>query len=670
MNYIHLLIILVLLHYGPTSPQKYIPLESTEPVYKLIAHRGGIVEGRYPENTESAINAAVERGYWMLEVDIRESKDGKLIVHHDRDFRRFYNDERLVANMTWDEISQLRSVQGNERPLQFYELAALCKGKIRIMMDTKGPSHNQAFYEEMEKVLRENQLLETAYFIGTQESKDYFKGKARISANRESLSEAIEHGENVSELYFLFEHGNELDVQTVKMAQSHQVPVVPSVNLFHYDNESHISGAYRDITWLKEEGVTEYQIDSEYDRWLLFQGPITHGPVLGHTTPNSIHIWARFDSPGKHTLILLHPNGETSKFDTEASLANDLTATWKITDLIPNTNYKYTIDKIEKVHSFRTPKPYSTPQITTLVLGSCIHDEWGQSYPIWKEMYNQNPDVLLLLGDTPYIDATNPHYQQRRYREFYTMKEFESFIQKIPFYSIWDDHDFGKNDTDGNLSGKEHSREAFMMYRPNPSYGENGKGIYTSFRMGDLEVFLLDTRWFAGTEPSFADPKLPTLIGEQQWEWLKKGLNESDASFKILACGMIWNGATRPNKPDHWDNYEYEKKALFKFINKNKISGIILVGGDIHRSRYLLHSTQELAGYDIPEFITSPMHEGVIASANTPHPDLVYDRGVPESYLIAEFDSQADTPTAKFICMTIDGTVQFTVTLTQSDLSH
>ncbi len=51
--------------------------------YKLIAHRGGIVEGKYDEFDPASIQAAIDQGYYMLEIDVRETRDGVLIVHHD-----------------------------------------------------------------------------------------------------------------------------------------------------------------------------------------------------------------------------------------------------------------------------------------------------------------------------------------------------------------------------------------------------------------------------------------------------------------------------------------------------------------------------------------------------------------------------------------------------------
>ncbi len=67
--------------------------------YKLIAHRG-ILKGKYNEYDPESIKAAINRGYYMLEVNIRETKNGMLILNHDKTFARFYNDPRRMNEMT------------------------------------------------------------------------------------------------------------------------------------------------------------------------------------------------------------------------------------------------------------------------------------------------------------------------------------------------------------------------------------------------------------------------------------------------------------------------------------------------------------------------------------------------------------------------------------------
>ena len=109
---------------------------------------------------------------------------------------------------------------------------------------------------------------------------------------------------------------------------------------------------------------------------------------------------------------------------------------------------------------------------------------------------------------------------------------------------------------------------------------------------------------------------------------------------------MIFNDAVRPLKTDFWGAYPHERDALFSFIGENRIEGVILVAGDIHRSRVVIHDSADLVGYPLTELITSPMHSSVIESANAFHPGLVKDMGEPRSHLVLELDCTGDSPVA------------------------
>lgn len=239
------------------------------PGVKLIAHRGGIVDERYAENSKGSVEAAIARGYWMLEVDVRESKDGRLVVQHDPDFQRFFGDPRKVAGMNWADIARLRAQPGNTRPMEFHELAALCKGRVQLMVDTKEPEHSEAFFSAMEQALRRNDLLDSAMFIGTEQSRRRFHGKAIVGVTREQLQATMKKGEKTKGLYFLFEHGRTLDQAGLRLAEKAGVPAVVSINIFHYDGMDHWKGAQADVERLRKLGMTYFQIDSVYDRWLM-----------------------------------------------------------------------------------------------------------------------------------------------------------------------------------------------------------------------------------------------------------------------------------------------------------------------------------------------------------------------------------------------------------------
>jgi glycerophosphoryl diester phosphodiesterase len=194
---------------------------------------------------------------------VRRSKDGELVVQHDENFMRIYGVNKKIGDLEWNEMLQLRSRIDGQPPCTFAEYAAQCRDKIRVMIDNKETDYQDEFLKKMEEILRANELLKDALFIGSGKAKTYFKGKARIGADRNGLKRAIAAGEDVSALYFLFEHGNELDDVAVKYAQSVNVLVVPSVNDLHYLIKR-TSTPQSDIERLKRAGVTLFQIDSTY----------------------------------------------------------------------------------------------------------------------------------------------------------------------------------------------------------------------------------------------------------------------------------------------------------------------------------------------------------------------------------------------------------------------
>jgi alkaline phosphatase D len=320
----------------------------------------------------------------------------------------------------------------------------------------------------------------------------------------------------------------------------------------------------------------------------------------------------------------------------------------------------------------------------TLAFGSCASDLVFPEQPIWGRLPEAQPDAFFALGDTPYIDSTDPGTQRRRYREFFAMPQVAALRAAVPYYATWDDHDFGRNDTDGTLKDKHHSRDAFIEalspprdgegtpeLRPasNPSFGENGQGIYTKVSVGCVDIFLIDARWFAGTEPSFADPERKTLLGRQQWDWLRRELRASTASFKVLATGMIWYDAVRPNKRDYWGFYPHEREALMRFIAKEKVEGVVLVGGDIHRSRALRHAAGRWGNPSpMVELITSPLAQNVIEAANAPDQALLWDVGVRQTAMLVDASCGEADPTLTARWIDHEGKELFRLVVRRSEL--
>ena len=347
------------------------------------------------------------------------------------------------------------------------------------------------------------------------------------------------------------------------------------------------------------------------------------GPMLGSVTQTGARVWVHVANiaaapRGSEAirLVIEDPAAtDVRAFEATADVESGGSAIFRIEGLRPGANYSYRIvssrtDAALASGRFRT-QPTRAPEMR-LAFGSCA-DIDASTTRSWKAIEAEHPDALVLLGDTPYIDSTGLATQRERYLRFAQAPAFASLVSKTPLYSIWDDHDFGANDTDGRLAGKTNSRRAFLENRPNPGYGEGAAGIYTSFRHGEIEVFLLDTRWFAATEQSKQDPTKPTLLGDSQWRWLEAGLARSKAAFKVVACGMVWNGLVTPDKSDCWGRYPHEFERFVRLVGSTKSTGVVLVSGDVHRSRVVLHATSAIIGYDLTELVTSPLHDRVIA---------------------------------------------------------
>ena len=177
-----------------------------------------------------------------------------------------------------------------------------------------------------------------------------------------------------------------------------------------------------------------------------------------------------------------------------------------------------------------------------------------------------------------------------------------------------------------------------------------------------------DTRYFTGTEQSPISAG-PTLLGTRQWEWLREELRSSTADFKLLASGMIWNAAVRPGKTDHWGSYSEEREALFRFLGTERITGIVLVGGDVHRTRVLRCDTTDIVGYPLTELITSPIHASVIDAADAPHSALIHDSGEPHSFLFLTIDTTVTPSTLHARFQNADGRELSSLTLDAAALS-
>jgi phosphodiesterase/alkaline phosphatase D-like protein len=107
------------------------------------------------------------------------------------------------------------------------------------------------------------------------------------------------------------------------------------------------------------------------------------------------------------------------------------------------------------------------------------------------------------LGDRAYIDSTVVATQRTGYQtEYADGSAFAALVKRTPFLCVWSDHDYGGNNEDGDLPDKGNSLQVWKEYTPYFTLPNPSNGIWQSLVLGNVEVFVVDTRYNRGAEGS------------------------------------------------------------------------------------------------------------------------------------------------------------------------
>jgi alkaline phosphatase D len=102
--------------------------------------------------------------------------------------------------------------------------------------------------------------------------------------------------------------------------------------------------------------------------------------------------------------------------------------------------------------------------------GSCVGKEPWLDAATWAEVDGHaRADFFLLLGDNHYANTTDAAKQRAAFIAHRSQPSFRALFQKIPLLAIWDDHDFGFNDSDNAQPGKDTALRTFTEFFANPA---------------------------------------------------------------------------------------------------------------------------------------------------------------------------------------------------------
>ena len=141
----------------------------------VVAHRGDWRNA--PENSLQAIQNSIDFGADMVEIDIRETKDGKLVLMHDDSIGRTTTGRGLLKDWTLDSLKTLNLLDGlrvptNHKIPTLEEALLLAKGKILVNLD-KSYSIFEKCYEIIKKTETQNQVVIKGVKTYTEVNKEF-----------------------------------------------------------------------------------------------------------------------------------------------------------------------------------------------------------------------------------------------------------------------------------------------------------------------------------------------------------------------------------------------------------------------------------------------------------------------------------------------------------------
>ncbi|MEP0356136.1 alkaline phosphatase D family protein [Paraglaciecola sp.] len=245
--------------------------------------------------------------------------------------------------------------------------------------------------------------------------------------------------------------------------------------------------------------------------------------------------------------------------------------------------------------------------IERIAFGSCAK-QYEKKQPVWQTIQQDQPDVMLMIGDNVYADVqivngkevgnpvTDPEDFTQAYNKLRKHPGFSKLREQTTTLATWDDHDYGQNDGGATYPLKQASQKAFLDFwlkdKNDPLYQQ--AGIYYSKIFGDddrrVQIIMLDTRYHRDDLVRKPVETLPgrfiphsdtnkTLLGEQQWQWLKLQLQKPAeirlivTSYQLVSFQHGW---------ESWGNFPHERQRLYDLITDTHANGVIFMSGDRH----------------------------------------------------------------------------------------
>ncbi len=354
---------------------------------------------------------------------------------------------------------------------------------------------------------------------------------------------------------------------------------------------------------------------------------------IGAVTNNTITIKAKLNNQVQEEKnyiqiyysknLNLSPNNKKVIKVKATSLTNQI-ATFNLAELEENTLYHYVIvadgrrypsQETLKFKTVKVNKQYSFTIGCSSCAGGTIEQfissgvSNSQVFDVIRQYKYQdgneqdsNLAMFIHMGDLHYRNdinflgskETNLDDYRKNFDLVMTQNRQKNLYQNIPLAYIWDDHDYGTNDSDSSYELKYVASEAYREQVPHYPLVETldeakAQGaIYQSFVIGRVRFIMTDSRFYQNAI-EIEDNIDKTLLGKNQRQWLfeqlkkgKQNQQNNTEGLTIWVNSIPWIAKQDDSQTKSWNKFHQERKKIANFIKENNINKILMISGDAH----------------------------------------------------------------------------------------
>jgi membrane-associated phospholipid phosphatase len=333
-------------------------------------------------------------------------------------------------------------------------------------------------------------------------------------------------------------------------------------------------------TWLGARAVYDQFFGPTHPRSAAAALPVerVEWAWVGSLSATSVTVTARLDDAGAAaSLRLSTPTGELRAFGPVRAESHGIVRL-TAAGLAPDTEYDWQIvvdgrpDTSRGRGEVRTPGtgPYSF----RVAVSSCARV--GSNGAVFDAIRESDPLLYLLLGDAHYgnLDTTSIGPYLDAYGAMLTRPGQAALYRDVPVSYVWDDHDYGPNDSGAAAPGRSAAREAFRLATPSSPTLAGDAPIQQAFSIGRVRFVMTDGR---------SERTDSTLLGTAQEQWLIDEIVRSSrtSALVVWANGTPWIGQATPGN-DTWAGYAEERRRIADALAAAHVDNLVMVSGDAH----------------------------------------------------------------------------------------